>query len=83
MAIRLRQRIGSPQVAWPRVGGAVLSTGAMVVILLFVCESWPLPLRVVVGAGAYLATALITGALRPSDRNYLRRGVDATLERVD
>jgi PST family polysaccharide transporter len=75
MAHRLTNAIGKPPIVWRRVLAAVVSAGAMTIVLLVVGDQWPVVARICLGATVFGALAIVTGAVKLTDRRYLRRSV--------
>ena len=78
MAARLCQQVGTPQVLWSRIIGSVVASAVMSMTLLLVAVTWPVLVRVWLGACVFLAAALMTGAIRPYDLALFRRATAAT-----
>jgi O-antigen/teichoic acid export membrane protein len=68
--VALRSTTGLPTVLWSRVARAGLS-GAIMAIVLIAIPALSVFLMVAVGALVFSGAALVTGAIRPSDRTLL------------
>ncbi len=77
MTLRLYRRVGAPTLEWPRIAAAAASSVVMGATLLLLFTSWPVAVRVLFGCAVFLTSATLTGAIRLSDRRYLRRAVRA------
>jgi O-antigen/teichoic acid export membrane protein len=67
MVIRLKAIMGMPRLVWSRIAGAAASSLVMILVLEFVVGQWPVFPRLGAGVLVYLACALATRTVRPSD----------------